>query len=546
VPIHWSREPLDEITHVVPVIQGPPGIFLSVLVYERLQGIDMGEHDIRVDDDPGDGVEEQLIAAVVIRDRQKLLREGQLQARVDPVAAVAFGPVDAEPVDPESIVRIIGDEGEFQPCRVIVEVIVILVVPVIVPVTGGDIQSEGLEESVNPEDRRDGCRDLVLGGMQSGDQLYEAGVVVLRLIGLQVVHTAACCGGILEVLIIRLVRSMVHQVGRISAFVEISSVVCIHPGKPILVELLQVGVQSIVCIVDVNANKGCPALGHSRPLPEVVEKLFPDHRGIVVLPVEVDLLHALVFPPWHIFVKAELEGFLLRIARRVAPQPEPDVLQRVLMNLVVEDEPHQVIVLGKDRVVEDSEGVGRDSNVDGRYPGVVEQGVLGPGREAEREEYNRGEKEMPHGCKGKKTDPLPPFYSLTPRIRHFNSKILVSHLPDPFDTSPPVGIKDQSEDLREEIIVLFALRQFHGSAVGAAGKTVLQAAGAHRAPGGLFVHPAAGAFVVKVRAAGAAIEAAKGDEAFVRRDFFHGLIGFVNRFQWYLKVRIIFRFLELF
>jgi hypothetical protein len=92
------------------------------------------------------------------------------------------------------------------------------------------------------------------------------------------------------------------------------------------------------------------------------------------------------------------------------------------------------------------------------------------------------------------------------------------------DAGFAVGAEDEPKHLRHEAVVGFALGDISElGAVGAGLVIVLDAAGAHRAPGRFVIGSTTGAFPVLVFPAGSAVQPTIGDQFGIIHNHFHGI-----------------------
>ena len=80
------------------------------------------------------------------------LDEGKIHPAVDPVQYIALRPVLIHPIDAQGVVHVVGNEVEFARGGIVVEIIIILVVGIVVPVTGDHFIGEDLQKSLEVEE----------------------------------------------------------------------------------------------------------------------------------------------------------------------------------------------------------------------------------------------------------------------------------------------------------------------------------------------------------------------------------------------------------
>ncbi len=316
----------------------------------------------------------------------------KVHQRVGPCQAVPCSPIDPEPVDAEGVVVVVGDVFEFAVIGAVVKEEVILVVSIVVPVTGAHIECEGLQVAVHVENLHKAGGHVGVGKLvQGGQEIDKPRVIVLLFVGLQVVGPAACNRTAFDALVNVLVLAVIDQVGWVGAFVQVAALVGEDPVEPVLVHLFKAGVKSVVGPVDVKPGKGGPALRQPGPFPHVVIELFADHRGIVVLTVEIQLFDPLVPPAGNIFVEADLERLFPGIPRCVAAQTEPRVFDGVAPLPVVEHEAGHEIMVGEHIGHDHVQRIGIDHDVYRRYPPVVKQRLLAlqPRKELRKEKQSK-------------------------------------------------------------------------------------------------------------------------------------------------------------
>jgi len=100
-----------------------------------------------------------------------------------------------------------------------------------------------------------------------------------------------------------------------------------------------------------------------------------------------------------------------------------------------------------------------------------------------------------------------------------------SNLLDLADTGTTIRSKDETEDLREEVVELLALpRFFELRAVGTRGVLVFDAAGPDLAPARLFVFVTTRATISSPRRTGTAVDATVSDQFRIDSDFLHSYL----------------------
>ena len=183
------------------------------------------------------------IKSIDLLDLRKLkqpLDQGKIHAAVDPVQYIALRPVLIHPIDAQGVVHVVGDEVEFARNGIVVEVVVVLVVGVVVPVTGDHFIGEDLQESFDVEQRIQRTLQLVERRLiDHRDELCDVAVVVLLLIGLQFVGTPSVGAG--EFVVVRVARDEC-EVSRPNAFVQIAVVISKARFQPVIVDVLDVHV----------------------------------------------------------------------------------------------------------------------------------------------------------------------------------------------------------------------------------------------------------------------------------------------------------------
>ena len=245
-----------------------------------------------------------------------------------PIVDVLVRPI-ATPFNPQRVVNVVADHHEPAVGGSLIQVEVVLVADVIVPVSHENFHRGQTQKPIHVEDRLQRALELAVAGRSHGvTQVTNRRVVVCRFVGFQFVRPLLVVPGGGEFVGLRVV-SKIRQIGRIRAFPKVAVGMLESFLQELLVDVLHVDVQPPVLVVDVQAHVADPRCDVALRPHVFPHHPGPQHRGVVVVSVQVQLFKFIPLASLQKGVEADLEAFFGCSTGRVSAQPDAHVADRV-------------------------------------------------------------------------------------------------------------------------------------------------------------------------------------------------------------------------
>ena len=218
------------------------------------------------------------------------------------------------PFDAQSVVHIVAEHHQPAVRWALVEVEVVLVADVVVPMSDEDFDSGQFEKGVDVEDGFKLTLEVRIARRPYGvAQITNRRIVIGSFVGFQLIGSLFAVPRGCEFVRFGVVPK-VSEVCGIRALPQIPVVVFEALFEEFFIHVLHVDVQSPVFLVDVQPNMA-DARGNVTVIPHVFPNHpRPQHGGVIVVSVEVELFQPIPFATRGESVEADLEALFCRCA----------------------------------------------------------------------------------------------------------------------------------------------------------------------------------------------------------------------------------------